>query len=271
METLGRPAVIHRLEALLHGSRSVSLPVWRSWRSRCRPGCRCRAAPASGPSGTRFRPLRAMRTWCLIMSVVMCRGNRIGVRLPIDFVPGPRRGPSRSPRAELALAGVGAQREDREVIAIEVIPQVEHLREPGAGEPRLVPGAVGVLGARPGTRRRPATLGLSRLAGRDQARAAPTPSATRCSAPAPAVAGRRSCGSSRPSRRRRSARPSATAPPAGTHGLRHVDADCRRGRQHLPGAVEVVHAPAAEPAPSASCSRQDERDRPVDRAGAPTR
>ncbi len=137
------------------------------------------------------------------------------------------------------------QRHEREIQAIQVIFQVEDLGEAGAGEQVFAPVAVLALRGQ-----QIVDAGADRFAcpaRRPPAgRAVPRRSATRSACPcprgrivvtaarfAPAAAGLLHI--LQPGRR------------AADHRILHVEADAAKPTQHLPGAIDVVDAPAADP------------------------
>ena len=107
------------------------------------------------------------------------------------LVVGPRRRPRAAARpCETAPSPQGpAERAHREDLPVEVVVDHEVHREPGAGVPGLVPGAVRPLGA--GEEGEPAVDGRVARRRRRAARAAPRRSARRCESPRPIQAGSR--------------------------------------------------------------------------------
>ena len=153
------------------------------------------------------------------------QSSRLGPRCPAR-----RRRAGRSSRP--AGPHVAAERADREDQPVEVVVDVEVAGEAGAGELRLVPGAVGALGVD-----QPADAALDRraaLARRPRAApAAPTRSARRSSRRARSSPGRGRSAGPRPSRRRRSGAPPARRRRGGSPASPRVDAgrDQRRDRR----------------------------------------
>ena len=172
-----------------------------------------------GQRASRFRPVATR--------IITCRRRR-GGRCPLQVA-------------------VARQRPQREELRIAVVAQVEHPREAAAGVVLLGPDPSGVLAAlQPGDA--PRHRRMVGLAGRHQAEQRPgglrgARTARAHSLCSPAC----SCRSPRPSRRRGSGCDTASRPPCAPSGTR-VHAGGVQGAQRRPGPVDVVDAPAAEPA-----------------------
>ena len=152
------------------------------------------------------------------------------------------------PTVSALQIAIARHRPEREEFPIAVIAQIEDAGKAGRGVSLLVPQAVGALSLRQDRRCR-----VRPPDGRPRrppsGRARPMPSARRCSAPARSP-GSRACSSRRPrpSRRPRSGSRAASRPPCGPSARLVIDAGGVERAQHRPGAVDVVHAPAAVPA-----------------------
>src|SRR5262245_185612 len=124
MLTIGAPA--SSTEARHSSTDSFSLMVDSYSRMRPQP-VQVRLQACSGSSistsGKRFTPDSFLRTMYAAMSVVRLRGNRM------LFLVG----------RQAESAGVARQRHEREVQRVQMIFQVKHLGEAGAGERLLVP------------------------------------------------------------------------------------------------------------------------------------
>src|SRR5581483_6043858 len=240
MLTMGAP---HSSTESRHSSTlSLSLMVCEYSRIRPQPvHVKLQACKGSSmrTSGKRFSPDSFLRAMYPAMDVVRLNGKRMGfsIRHGLAAIDG-----GQTQTKSRSVAGKG---HEREVKAIHVILEVEHLGEAGAGKMLFLPGAVGLLGREEildsqahfvrlefscGEQRQegPRALGGGRRPLPRQARVVITTARF-----APAAAGLLHL-----------FEPGDATP---HHGLLHVVANTAQAQEHLPGAIDVVYSPAADP------------------------
>ena len=147
--------------------------------------------------------------------------------------------------ASAAIIDIGRQREEREILTIHVVLQIEDARKTGAGDLRFLPGTIALL--------RREQIAQAALHARSLQIAARTkthhgPGRLRCRAFA--LPFKRRIFVSRASFTPTAIIVLTTLQPIASAQnpiLRHIFADGAQPAQHLPRSVNVVHAPAAVP------------------------